>query len=72
MSRVVSIGYEREDGELAVLATLNNRDEHMSAEDFDRIVAALVVQLQQSTDIAVAVYDRQDAPDYVSIDEECW
>jgi hypothetical protein len=72
MTSTVSIGIMRDDGEFAILATLNNNDGHLS----DALFAKQVIDLtnwynEQVTDTVQAIA-RQDAPDYVSTDDECW
>lgn len=70
--RNYSIGIMRDDGDLAILATLNNNDEHMTDTQFDELKTALVLTIANYTDEQITVLERQDAPDYVCIDEDCW
>jgi hypothetical protein len=69
--KTVSIGYHREDGDFAVLATLNNNDEHMHDEDFEQICKSLFRALDVSTTgLHIKAIERQDAPDYVTTEGE--
>lgn len=43
--KTVSIGYHREDGDFAVLATLNNNDGHMTDEDFGELAGVVASKL---------------------------
>lgn len=65
--KTVSIGFDREDGDFAVLATLNNNDEHMSDEDFNAMVGEVASTLCRKLVCEIVVLERQDAPDYVEI-----
>jgi hypothetical protein len=65
--KTVSIGYTRDDGDFAVLATINNNDGHLSDEDFDELRLALTISLASYTDIQLQMLERQDAPDYVEV-----
>lgn len=65
----VSIGYHREDGDFAVLATLNNNDDFMSDEEFTEVVDSLAEKLWAVTRLYITVLERQDTPDYVTIEE---
>jgi len=66
--KTVSIGYHRDDGDFAVLATLNNNDEHMLDEDFEQICKSLFRALDiATTGLHIKAIERQDAPDYVEI-----
>jgi hypothetical protein len=65
--KTVSIGFMREDGDLALVATLNNLDEHMNDVDFDVLVNGVSTYFQNITKQEVIVLEREDAPDYVTI-----
>lgn len=71
-----SIGYEREDGDFAVLATLNNNDGLLSNGAFLSIVHDTAERLQRifrdgDGDILdIQILERQDAPDYVDTSED--
>lgn len=66
--KTVSIGFMRDDGDLALVATLNNLDEHMSDEHFDVLVHGVknYIGLMTKRD-DVQVLEREDAPDYVEL-----
>ena len=68
--KTVSIGFMRDDGDLALVATLNNLDEHMSDEHFDVLVDGVknyIALMTKRND--VLVLEREDAPDYVTLEE---
>jgi len=67
--RTVSIGYHREDGDFAVLATLNNNDDFMSDEQFKEVVDSLAAKLR-AVGLRIEILERQDTPDYVTIEGE--
>lgn len=72
---MVTIGYIRDDGDLAVLATLNNIDEHVTREGFNELVAKVLAFYTENPATAIAedvkAYVRYDAPDYAPlVDEE--
>jgi hypothetical protein len=65
-----TIGYHREDGDFAILATLNNNDGHMGHNTFADLVERTRFQIanfMQPTPI-VSI-ERQDAPDYIDLGE---
>jgi hypothetical protein len=67
--KTVSIGYYREDGDFAILATLNNNDGLLSDQKFKQLIELVesdfVEKLYYTHDIMVL--ERQDTPDYVEI-----
>jgi hypothetical protein len=66
--KTVSIGFMRDDGDLALVATLNNLDEHMSDEHFDVLVNGVKTYIALMTKRNdVQVLEREDAPDYVEL-----
>ena len=69
--KTVSIGYHREDGDFAVLATLNNNDGHIPEEDFtyawEQLLFALEIAVRNQS---LVILERQDTPDYVTIEGE--
>ena len=67
--RTYSIGFTRDDGDFAILATLNNNDEHMTDEDFEELKLALTISLATYTDLPLQVLERQDTPDYVGVSQ---
>lgn len=66
----VAIGIIRDDDTFHILATLNNNDELISNSAFAAICAGLCDRLTKETSEAVTVLHRQDAPDYVYLEEE--
>lgn len=62
-----TIGFTRDDGDLAIIATLNNNDGHMDTLRFLTIVEQLRLSLQAAIDEPLQVLERQDAPDYTTI-----
>jgi hypothetical protein len=70
MNKTVSIGYYREDGDFAILATLNNNDGLLSDQRFKQLIELVeseyVEKLYYTHDIMVL--ERQDTPDYVEVD----
>ena len=66
--KTVTIGYTRDDGDFAVIATLNNNDGHMSDADFNDLRFALTMSIATYADIQLQMLERQDAPDYVSLE----
>lgn len=65
--KTVSIGIMREDGDFAVLATLNNNDAHLAKEEFMKLVDEVASTLCRSLGHQIDVLERQDTPDYVEI-----
>jgi hypothetical protein len=65
--KVCSIGFYREDGDFAILATLNNNDEFIPL--FDDLIFRVISRLQSDTDEPIIALERQDAPDYVAAEE---
>ena len=66
--KTVSIGFMRDDGDLALFATLNNLDGHMSDSAFKILldgVKAYIELMSKRND--VVVLEREDAPDYVEL-----
>lgn len=72
IQRTVSIGFMREDGDFAILATLNNKDDHLSDEDFGELVSHVASTLCRKLMCEVQVLEREDVPDYVNLDESYW
>jgi hypothetical protein len=68
--KTVSIGYFREDGDFAILATLNNNDGLLSDQKFKQLIEAVeneYVELLYNAH-GIVVLERQDTPDYVEVD----
>ncbi len=68
-NQTVSIGYEREDGDFHIIATLNNHEEIAEEADWHFAIAAVVSTLEKITDLKLAVLEREDAPDFINLDE---
>jgi len=68
----VTIGYEREDGTLQVLATLKNNDDLMGAELFSSLIESVCNQLyiRLGADNCIMVLEREDAPDYIDLPDD--
>jgi len=65
--KTVSIGFMRDDGDLALFATLNNLDGHMKQDEFMELVKSVASELCRATRREVQVLEREDAPDYVEL-----
>lgn len=67
----VSIGFIRDDGDLQVLATLNNNDKLISGAAFSAIIANTRLALSGALHgvYVTIVFEREDAPDYVTLGE---
>jgi hypothetical protein len=66
--KTASIGFMREDGDLTLVATLNNLDGHMTDRAFKILldgVKAYIELMSKRND--VVVLEREDAPDYVEL-----
>ena len=63
----VTIGYAREDGDFAVLATLNNNDGLLTEQAFEAMVSVVCAALQLLAETEITVLERQDTPDYISL-----
>jgi len=72
IQRTVSIGFMREDGDFAILATLNNEDKHLSHEDFNELVGHVAVTLCCKLMRQIEVIEREDTPNHVNLDESYW
>ena len=71
----VTIGYRREDGDIEVLATLNNTGEQLSQKKFEAVIKR-VVHAYLSEEVGdwenephVSVWAREDVPDLLEYDE---
>ncbi len=69
-----TIGFHRDDGDFQLLATLNNNDELIAPDKFTGIVHFLRHQWQDALSAqgehTLTVFERQDAPDYVTLDDD--
>jgi hypothetical protein len=69
--KYVTIGYQRQsDGDIAVLATLNNGDDFVDDATFEKTVLTLVTLFAESTGEDVRAWERQDTPDYLDKDDD--
>jgi hypothetical protein len=69
--QVVSICYQRDDMDYAVLATVNNIDKHLTTEQFVNVINGIVVAFQIALpDEDVVVFNREDATDYLGVDKD--
>lgn len=70
----VAIGFHRHDGDFQLLATLNNNDELIARDQFTDIVHFLRRHLQNALSVdgehTLFVLERQDAPDYITLDDD--
>ena len=68
--RTVSIGFYKDNGDFAIVSTLNNNEGRMSDQAFDALVkqvsALLVPHLGMWHTLLV---ERQDTPDYITLEE---
>jgi hypothetical protein len=67
--KTVTIGFMREDGDIQVLATMNNNDGIISPTHFKLIVEGIRFSWERLSLENVQVFERQDAPDYVTPEE---
>lgn len=63
--KTVSIGYFRDDGDFALLATLNNNDGHIK--HFDLVLLDIKGMISDYSGIECIALEREDAPDYVTM-----
>jgi len=74
----VTIGYDRDDGDFRVLATLSNVDEEFAPERFTALIESTLANMYQhffhmngeGAAPVLRAINRQDAPDYVELEEE--
>jgi hypothetical protein len=65
-----SIVYRRDDGDLDLIATLNNSGEHLTEQAFRRLHHIVLGFIAEQTGKAVEALTRQDAPDVLTTDNE--
>lgn len=65
----ITIGYMRDDGDLQVLATLNNVDEVIPHGVYLNLARTLCVVLEGTGENIIAL-NRWDTPDYVNLEED--
>jgi hypothetical protein len=63
-----SIGYYRDDGDFAILATINNNDEHLNPSEFEVLCVFVHEYLKTHTGEDIVRLERQDTPDYVDVE----
>lgn len=68
--RSVSVGYYREDGDFAILATFNNKDKGLTNKEFQALVSSYALSLEIILEEDIKMLNREDAPDYVEIENE--
>ena len=68
MGVAYSIGIERDDGDFHILATLNNKDEHLTPEDFEVLLRSLVEVFKDKTEERIIALERYDTPDYINLE----
>ena len=64
-----SICIHRDDGDLALVATINNNDEHLSQDAFNKLLAVVAQHYIDVVGSDVLILDRQDSVDYISLNE---
>jgi hypothetical protein len=65
-----TIGHYREDGDFAILVTLNNNDGHMGESTFEDLVGDMCTKIASFMHpTPIVCIERQDAPDYITIEE---
>jgi hypothetical protein len=67
--RTATVGYTKNNGDFAIIAALNNNDGHLSDEDFKTLVDNIATFYGWQFK-PLEVLERQDTPDYITIDEE--
>lgn len=68
--KTVSIGFTREDGDFQLLATLNNNDDLLDEHHFKVLVRNTLEYYNLMLNESCQALHRQDAPDYLILDEE--
>lgn len=64
--KTVAIGFYREDGDFAILSTVNNHDDHLSTEEFMALVQYITDTLSVSLEWSIMAVDIDIVPDYVT------
>lgn len=65
---VITIGFIRDDGDIEVLATLNNTGDYLDKNAF-MLIAHQLKNSYSINDVTVELFERQDAPDIVTPEE---
>jgi len=70
--KTATLGYVRDDGDLAILVTLNNNDESMGDFGFQSLIDQTLYSLRNLHGMGydIKAFERQDAPDYVELEEQ--
>ena len=69
-SNTYSIGYYRDDGDFAILATLNNNDGELGDSRFQKMKEVILLTVQGQHGQPLLCLSRQDAPDSITIEED--
>lgn len=70
-AKTISIGFLREDGDFQLLVTFNNNDDLLPQSLFADVVCDLSHVLQNALgNERIQLLERQDSPDYVTLDNE--
>lgn len=67
--KTASICIRRDDGDLALVVTFNNNDEHLSQDAFNKLLAVVAQHYIDVVGSDVLILDRQDSVDYISLNE---
>lgn len=69
-NQAITIGYIRDDGDLQILATLNNVDEVINPITYLASAQILINTFKLATGENIIALNRWDTPDYVTLDED--
>lgn len=64
--KAVAIGFYREDGDFAILSTVNNNDDHLSLEEFMALVQYITDTFSVALEWSIMAVDIDIVPDYVT------
>jgi hypothetical protein len=64
--KALAIGYYREDGDFAILSTVNNNDDHLSTEDYMALVQYITDTFSVALEWSIMAVDLDIVPDYVT------
>ena len=67
--KTVTIGFIRDDGDIQVLATLNNKDGYISTPMFNSLIKQIREDISIFSNLGekIEIYDREDTQDYVTL-----
>lgn len=68
--KTASIGFMRTDGDLGLVVTINNLDNYISDEAFHTLVGMVREHIEKESNQQVVVLERNDAPDYITLEED--